>query len=69
MSSRLIQIIGYCVIFGLATTTVVASLVFRHSVATFNEALRAVMSRRLLLRVLIVLAWAWLGWHFLARTT
>lgn len=69
MTSRVVQITGFCVLFAVAGGMVFASLVFRRSVATVGEALRAVTLRRLLPRLLILLAWAWLGWHFLARTT
>lgn len=69
MTSRLLQIVGFCVVFGLGGAMVVASLVSRRWFATVGEAIRAMTSRRLLLRLLIVCIWAWLGWHFLARTT
>lgn len=69
MNSRLVTIAGFCVLFGLGTVLTLASLVFRRSLATLGEALRAVPLRRLLPRLLIVLVWAWLGWHLLARTT
>lgn len=69
MTSRLVTIAGFCVLLGLGTATVLVSLVLRRSVATFGEALRAVPLRRLLPRLLIVVVWAWLGWHLLARTT
>jgi hypothetical protein len=69
MTSRIVTIAGFCVLSGLGVTMVLVSLLFRRSVATVGEALRAVPLRRLLPRLLIVLAWAWLGWHLLARTT
>lgn len=36
--------------------------------ARFGSALDVVLARHLVLRLAILLAWAWLGWHFLART-
>ncbi|MBO0828986.1 MAG: hypothetical protein J2P24_14530 [Streptosporangiales bacterium] len=69
MSTRVETIVGFCVLFALGGFMVLAPLLLPRSVATFGEALRAVPLRRLVPRLLIVLVWAWLGWHFLARTT
>lgn len=68
MSWRPIMITGFAVLFALAAVAVVVALVRRDLLATVAAVLRAPMSRHLVVRLVVLLAWAWLGWHFLART-
>ncbi|MQA77738.1 MAG: hypothetical protein GEV10_04540 [Streptosporangiales bacterium] len=62
------MISGFVVLFALAAIAVVVAWRRRDRLATLPTVLRAAMSRHLVVRVVVVLAWAWLGWHFLART-
>jgi Family of unknown function (DUF6186) len=65
MSSGDVTTTGFLVI-GCATVLLLAA--GRLGVlARAGEVLNALLARRAN-RVLIVLAWAWLGWHFLVRT-
>jgi hypothetical protein len=65
MTSRDVTIIGY-VVLGCA-----AMLLFAAGrlgvLARAGEVVDALLARRST-RMLIVLGWAWLGWHFLVRT-
>lgn len=63
--TRLVTLGGYAVI---AATALGLELVARRSgrFPTFGQAL-AVILRRLPLRVMVALAWLWLGWHLFVR--
>ena len=66
MSERAVVILGFAVIF---TGTLVAIIVAHRRaerLATVSETLDRVTRGRLA-KVIAVLVWAWLGWHFLAR--
>ncbi|MTE16768.1 DUF6186 family protein [Nocardia aurantiaca] len=66
MTDRALIIAGYAV---LATVALVAELVSRYHrdrLTPLGETLRLLLSSRTL-RVVAILVWAWLGWHFLAR--
>lgn len=66
MSTRDVTIGGFIVL-GVATVTlVVASWAGR--LPRFGEVVDLLMARRAW-RVLVVLIWWWLGWHFLVRTS
>ncbi|WP_280417042.1 DUF6186 family protein [Nocardia carnea] len=65
MTDRALVLAGFAV---LAVVGVLAELTARHSqrCTTLGETLRWLLRSRVL-RILIILVWAWLGWHFLAR--
>lgn len=65
MTDRALVVLGFAV---LAVVGVLAELTARRSqrCTTLGETLRLLLRSRVL-RILIVLVWAWLGWHFLAR--
>jgi Family of unknown function (DUF6186) len=65
MSSRAVTIAGYVVLGGAALLLVVAGRLglLARSVAVLD----ALLARRAT-QLLLVLLWAWLGWHFLVRT-
>lgn len=66
MSSRMITISGFVLLFVLAAALVVIAWVRRDRLATFSEVI-AHAGRRRVVRIGVLLIWAWLGWHFLAR--
>lgn len=66
MTMRALTILGFVVLFVAAAVLVAASRRYRERLATFAEAVDAV-GRRRGTRLGLVLIWAWLGWHFLAR--
>lgn len=68
MMWRPIMVGGFVALFVLAAVVAAAALVRRDRLASLPTVLRAAMSRHVLVRLAILLAWAWLGWHFLART-
>ncbi|WP_280401604.1 DUF6186 family protein [Nocardia carnea] len=66
MAGRTLILLGFAT---LAAAGVAAQLFARHHpghLMTFDRTLR-VLQRSRLVRVLLLCAWAWLGWHFLAR--
>lgn len=65
MTDRALVVLGFA---ALAVAAISAELTARRSrrLTTFGETLRLLLRSRVL-RILIVLVWAWLGWHFLAR--
>lgn len=66
MTWRIVTIAGFALVFASGLLVVVLSRLGR--LAGFGAAVSTLASRHLLLRLLLVLAWAWLGWHFLARS-
>ncbi|WP_327096425.1 DUF6186 family protein [Nocardia vinacea] len=66
MSDRVIVIIGFVVVLVVALGVVVVTHVRRDLVAPVGETI-AYLTRNRLVRIVAVLAWAWVGWHFLAR--
>ncbi len=66
MSSREITIAGFLVLGAVMVTLVAASWTGR--LPRFGEVVDLLGARRSG-RVLVVLAWWWLGWHFLVRTS
>jgi hypothetical protein len=66
MSSRTITIAGFIVLFAIAGVLLLMSRFRPDRVARFSDALAYVTAPGRF-RVLVLLAWAWLGWHFLAR--
>jgi hypothetical protein len=65
MSSRAVTIAGYVVLGGAALLLVVAGRL--GVLARSGAVLDALLARRAT-QLLLVLLWAWLGWHFLVRT-
>jgi Family of unknown function (DUF6186) len=65
MTSRTVTIIGY-VVLGCATMLIVAAGRLG-LLARSGDVLDTLLARRGT-QVLVVLVWAWLGWHFLVRT-
>ncbi|MFI1462718.1 DUF6186 family protein [Nocardia carnea] len=65
MTDRALVLLGFA---ALAVAGVLAELAARRSqrCTTFGETLRLLLRSRVL-RILTILVWAWLGWHFLAR--
>ncbi|WP_020573490.1 DUF6186 family protein [Actinopolymorpha alba] len=66
MTTRIITILGFVVVFLAAGTLVAASWLRPERHARFTETLRHVTKGRAI-RILVLFCWAWLGWHFLAR--
>jgi hypothetical protein len=65
MSSRVVTLAGFAVLaVALAGWSVVSAR--GPSFVTLPELLRRITSSRPL-RLLVVIAWAWLGWHLFAR--
>jgi hypothetical protein len=65
MSSRVATIAGFIVIGCAALALLAAGRL--GILARTGEVVDALLARRAT-RVVIVLTWAWLGWHFLVRT-
>ncbi|MFE9323683.1 DUF6186 family protein [Nocardia sp. NPDC052278] len=66
MSDRVIVIVGFVVVLVVALGVVVATHMRRDLVAPLGETI-AYLTRNRVARIVAVLVWAWLGWHFLAR--
>ena len=65
MTSRAITLTGYVVLVGLVVIWTVATSV-RPQLPTLAAVVRAVTAPRIG-RVLLLLGWAWLGWHLFVR--
>jgi uncharacterized protein DUF6186 len=66
MSDRALIITGFAALLvAVGGATLIAHL-YRDRVATLGEIVDHLMRRRVT-RILLVIVWAWLGWHFLAR--
>lgn len=68
MTTRDVTIAGYVLVFASAAVLVLASWVRSDWLARFSVAVAAIGDRHRILRAGVIFAWAWLGWHFLART-
>lgn len=68
MTTRDVTIAGYLIVFGAAAVLVLISWLRSDWLARFSVAVAAVCSRHKVLRAGVLFVWAWLGWHFLART-
>lgn len=66
MTSRDLIILSYLALAVVAVVLVVASRRRPDRIATFAETIHA-LGRPRAIRLVLVLTWAWLGWHFLAR--
>lgn len=65
MTSRAITLTGYTVIVGLVAVWTVATSV-KPQLPTLAAVVRVIAAPRLG-RVLLLLGWAWLGWHLFVR--
>jgi hypothetical protein len=65
MSARLVTLAGFAVLAAAMVGWSVAGA-RRPSLVTLPELLRRITSSRPV-RLLVVIAWAWLGWHLFAR--
>jgi hypothetical protein len=66
MTDRTIIIIGFCVVLAAVIVAAIYSHLHRERLATLAETV-AHLTRTRTARIVAVLIWAWLGWHFLAR--
>jgi hypothetical protein len=66
MTTRIVVIAGFVVVFVLAASVVALARIHRDWLATASEVL-AHVTRRTDVRILVLGGWAWLGWHVLAR--
>lgn len=66
MTSRGVIIIGFVVLLVLLVGSVVVSHLRGSRLGTLSETL-AYLTHSRPTRLVAVLVWAWLGWHFLAR--
>ncbi|GAA5089234.1 DUF6186 family protein [Nocardia iowensis] len=66
MSDRAVIIIGFAVLLAAVLGALMVARLRRASVASLADTVAYAMSYRAV-RIVAVLGWAWLGWHFLAR--
>ncbi|MFE7744808.1 DUF6186 family protein [Nocardia sp. NPDC057455] len=66
MSDRAVVLLGFGLIAAAALTAIALTRLRRDRIASLGETLAYLTSTRTT-RITAVLAWAWLGWHFLAR--
>jgi Family of unknown function (DUF6186) len=66
MTDRTIIILGFVALLVLTLGAVIASHLRRYRLATIAETV-AYLTRGRPAKIIAVLIWAWLGWHFLAR--
>ena len=66
MTMRVVTIAVFVVLGAIAVVLVVLPHVRHEALATAGETFSR-LTRTRLARLAFVLAWAWLGWHFLAR--
>lgn len=66
MTARTAIILGFAILAALTLAVIVASHLRRDRLTTFAETV-AYVTRTRTAKIIAVLIWAWLGWHFLAR--
>ncbi|MFD0360690.1 DUF6186 family protein [Nocardia sp. GCM10030253] len=66
MSDRAVIILGFALLLVAMLGAVVITHLRRDLVAPLGDTI-AYLARTRAVRIVVVLAWAWLGWHFLAR--
>ncbi|TQM25537.1 DUF6186 family protein [Nocardia bhagyanarayanae] len=66
MTERAIVIAGFAVLLALALVLTALAHLRPDLLAPLSKVAAAALDRRPV-RILAVLCWAWLGWHFLAR--
>lgn len=66
MSDRTLIIIGFAALLAATCGAALTARLCRDRIATLGEVVDYLMRKRVA-RILTILVWAWLGWHFLAR--
>lgn len=66
MTSRAVVIVGFGALLAVLAAMVLVTHVRGSRIATITESV-AYLVRSRPARLVAVLVWAWLGWHFLAR--
>ncbi|MGW5515423.1 DUF6186 family protein [Nocardia africana] len=66
MTDRALVITGFAVLAVIVISTAIAARVRRLSFARLGDTVRY-LTRTRTARIVAVIVWAWLGWHFLAR--
>ncbi|MFF0455692.1 DUF6186 family protein [Nocardia africana] len=66
MTDRVLVITGFAVLAVIVISTAIAARVRRLSFAGLGDTVRY-LTRTRTARIVAVIVWAWLGWHFLAR--
>ncbi|MFG3618094.1 DUF6186 family protein [Nocardia sp. NPDC047654] len=66
MSDRGVILLGFGLIAAAALVAILLTRLRRDSVASLGETIAYLTGTRTT-RIIAVLIWAWLGWHFLAR--
>ncbi|MGK8524045.1 DUF6186 family protein [Nocardia asteroides] len=66
MSDRQIVVLGFVLLLVVALGAMAVARVRRDLIASLGETV-ACSTRTRAARIAVVLVWAWLGWHFLAR--
>jgi hypothetical protein len=66
MTERTVVILGFAVIFVGTAAAIAAAHLRPDRLATVTETLDR-LTRTRTAKIIAVLIWAWLGWHFLAR--
>ena len=66
MSERTLVILGFALIFAGTAAAIIAAHLRPIRLATVSETLDR-LTRTRPAKIIAVLIWAWLGWHFLAR--
>jgi Family of unknown function (DUF6186) len=66
MTDRTLVILGFAVIFAGTAAAIITSYVRPDRLAKVSETLDR-LTRTRTAKIIAVLIWAWLGWHFLAR--
>ncbi|WP_433734101.1 DUF6186 family protein [Nocardia sp. CA-129566] len=66
MSDRAIVFVGFVLVLVVTLGVVVVTHVRRDLVAPVGETI-AYLTRTRVARIVAVLVWGWVGWHFLAR--
>lgn len=66
MTDRTLVILGFAVIFAGTLAAIITAHVRPDRLATVSETLDR-LTRTRIAKIIAVLIWAWLGWHFLAR--
>lgn len=66
MSARTVIILGFAVLLAVTLAAALVTHLRRERLATLSETVAHLTASRPA-RILAVLIWAWLGWHFLAR--
>ncbi|MEV0031474.1 DUF6186 family protein [Nocardia sp. NPDC050793] len=66
MTERAVIIVGFAALLGVALVLTALAHLRPDLLAPLSKVAAAALGRRPV-RIIAVLCWAWLGWHFLAR--